>query len=106
MPCAHSISDGELVFVDTFQRDGVDLDRDASVQRGVDAAQYLVEIAPAGDGAEFFRVERVERYIDALDAMSRQFARVFFELRAVGGERQFVERAGLQMTRQRTTPAS
>ena len=90
----------EFVLVDALERDGVDLDREPGRLRGVDAGQHLVQLAPAGDGAEFVRLERVERDIDAPHAV-RQFAGVLGELRAVGGQRQLVERAGPQMARQR-----
>ena len=69
--------------------------------RGLDAGQHLVEVAPAGDGAELLRIERVERDVDAPDAVAGEFGSIFAELAAVGGERQLLERAGCEMARQR-----
>ena len=59
---------GEFVLVDALERDRVDLDLEAGRLRGIDAGEHLVEVAPAGDGAEFVGIERVERDVDALDA--------------------------------------
>ena len=64
-PCAHSSRVGDLVLVYALQRDRVDLDLETRGLRGVDAGHHLVELAPAGDGAELVRVERVERHVDA-----------------------------------------
>ena len=100
-PCAHSTRRGDLVLVDALERDRVDLDAQARRLRGVDAGDHLVELAPARDGAELLGIERIERNIDALDAVIGELARVFRKLRAVGGQRQLVEIAGGEVARQR-----
>ena len=92
---------GELVIVDALEGDGIDLDREAGALRRLDALQNLVEFAPAGDRPELVCVEGIERDVDALDAMRREFGGVLFELGAVGGHGQFVERAAREMARQR-----
>ena len=69
--------------------------------RGLDAGQNLVEVAPARDGAKFRGVERVQRDVDAAHAAVPQFAGKPCELRAVGGQRQFSQRAAVEMARQR-----
>ena len=92
---------GEFVLVDALERDGVDLDLQAGGLRSVDPGEHLAEIAPARDRAEFIGVERVERNVDALDAVRPELGGVFGQLRAVGRQREFVERAGANMTRQR-----
>ncbi|MNZ96297.1 hypothetical protein D3C78_1154860 [compost metagenome] len=48
--------------------------------------------------AEFIAVERIERDIDAAHAAIGEFGGEFRKLRAVGGQRQFVERACLHMS--------
>src|SRR3546814_310069 len=50
----------DLAFVDPFERHHVDLDGEARRPSGLDTAQHLVEIAPAGDRAEPIRVPAVE----------------------------------------------
>ena len=49
----------------------------------------------------FARIERIERDVDAADAAVAQFAGEARQLRAVGGQRQFIERAAAEMARQR-----
>ena len=44
--------------------------------------------------------QRIDRNIDAAHAMSGQFGGIVGQLAAIGGERQFVQRAGAQMARQ------
>ena len=91
----------KLVVVDVLERHRVDLDRKTGGLCRLDPGEHFVEGAPAGDGTKFFGVQRVERNVDTADAGSAQLARVFFQLRAVGGERQFVEIARAQVPRQR-----
>ena len=50
-------------------------------------------------------VERVERDVDALHAAVGELGAYLGELRAIGGERQLVERAALQMARERAEQA-
>ena len=101
-PCAHSTRSANLVLVDALERDRVDLDLQARRLRGLDAGQHLVELAPARDGAELVGIERVERDVDALHAAGRRARAAYFgKLRAVGGERELVERAAREMARQR-----
>ena len=99
--CAHASSVGDLVLVDAFERDGVDLHAQTGGKRRIDAGQHLVELAPARDSAELVRIERVERDIDALDAAGLELGRIFRQLRAVGGEGELLERAGGQVAGQR-----
>jgi hypothetical protein len=51
---------GNLFLVHVLQRDRVDLDRETGGARRLDAGQNLVEIAPAGNGPEFCRIERIQ----------------------------------------------
>jgi hypothetical protein len=71
---------GDFVLVHVLQRNRIDLDLKACIPGCFDAAQDLVEITPARDGAEFFGIERIERDIDALDAMSFEFGRKSLQL--------------------------
>ena len=57
----------------------------------VDAAQHLGQTAPAGHPREFRLVERVERDVDPAHPGRVEVAREALELRAVGGDGQFVE---------------
>src|SRR3546814_16395594 len=60
----------DLAFVDPFERHHVDLDGEARRPSGLDTAQHLVEIAPAGDRAEPIRVPAVGA--DVYQAESRK----------------------------------
>ena len=90
----------QLVLVHALQRDGVDLDLQPGRLGGGDAVQHLLEIAPAGDGGEFRRVQRVQRDVQPAHAGVIQLGCVFAELGAVGGQRQLVQPAALQMPAQ------
>ncbi len=92
---------GDFVLVQILQRNRVDLDGEACRARGLDAGQNLVDIAPAGNGPEFRRIERVQRYVDAAYPAVPQFAGEARQLRAIGCQRQFIERAGAEMARER-----
>ena len=96
----------DLVLVDALQRHGVDLDLEAGRLRRVDAAQHLFEIAPAGDRLELLRVQRVERDVDPPDAGGLSSPANLVELAAVGGQRQLVERTGLEMAAESAETAS
>ena len=76
-PCAHAQQRRELVLVHALERDRVDLDLEPGRLRGVDAGQDLVELAPARDGAELVGIERVERDVDAPDAVTGELGGVF-----------------------------
>ena len=91
----------DFVLVDALERHRIDLDAQAGGFRGRDAVEHLVELAPAGDRAELVGVERIERDVDPLPPMRGELLRIFRQLRAVGGERELVERAGAEMARQR-----
>ena len=91
----------DLVLVDALQGDGVDLDREPGLLGGVDSRHDLRKVAPAGDAAELLGIEGVERHVDAPHAAGGEVAGEAGELRAVGGHRQLVERAGLEVPRQR-----
>ena len=100
-PCAHCSSAGNSSSFTPFERNRIDLDLEPGRLRGIDPGQDLVQLAPARDGAELVGIERVEGDIDAPHAMVGELARVFRQLRAIGGERELVERAGRKMARQR-----
>ena len=100
-PCAQSMRSADFVFIDALERHGVDLHLQTGGKRRVNAGQHLVEIAPARDGAELVGIQRVERNIDALDAVRLELGGVFFQLRGVGGEREFLEGPAREMARQR-----
>lgn len=89
-----------LGVVEILQRHRVELDLQPCRLRGVDALHDLVEMAPAGDGVELVGVERVQRDIDALDAAIGELGGKTRQLRTIGGQRQFFQRAALQMPRQ------
>ncbi len=91
---------GELVLVHALERDRIDLDLEARSLRRIDAGEHLVELAPARDGAELVGIERVEGDVDAPHAMARELMSIFRQLRAVGGERQFLQRAAVEVPRQ------
>ena len=96
-PCAQSTQRARLAVVEPLERHGVDLDPETRLDRGVDALEHHAEIAPARDGAELVRVQRVERDIDPPDAAIGELMGEARELRAVGRQRHFVERAALEM---------
>ncbi len=61
--------DGEqFVFVKALQRDGIDLDPQPGLLRGINAVQHLRQAAPAGDVGEFLFVQRIKRDIHAAHA--------------------------------------
>ena len=72
----------------------------AGLLGGVEAAHHLVEVAPARQLAELVRVERVHRHVHAPHADGGQLLGILGELAAVGGERQLVERAAVEMPAQ------
>src|SRR5436309_2086992 len=90
-----------LVLVDAFERHDVDLDGHSGRTGRRDAVEHLLDLAPAGDGPEFFRIERVERDVDAPDPVRGELAGKFGQLRTVGGQCELAERAGGKMTGQR-----
>ncbi len=51
----------QLIFVEAFQRHGVDLDLEASLLCRCNPVEHLRQAAPAGDFGEFLGVQRVER---------------------------------------------
>ena len=91
----------KFVLVHAFERHRVDLDLQSSCLRGIDPGQDLVQLTPARDGAELVGIERVERDVDAFDAAARELARIFRQLRTVGGERELVERSAREMAGER-----
>src|SRR5215472_3463418 len=91
----------KLIFVDALECHGVDLDLEYGRAGRLDAGKHLVQRSPARYRAKFFGVQRVERDVDPADAGGAQIVRIFFELRAVGRHREFVELAGARMPRQR-----
>jgi hypothetical protein len=79
----------------------VDLDFQACGLRRIDPFDHIVERAPAGNGAEFVGVERVERHVDTAHAVGGELGGILGELRAVGGQRQLVKPLGSKMPRER-----
>ena len=69
------------------------------------APAIVGEIAPAGDGLEFLRIERIHRQVEPAHAGRGEFAGVISELRSVCGQRQFGQRAGFEMARKRAEKA-
>jgi hypothetical protein len=70
------------------------------LKRGVDTGHDLRDVAPAGDLPELRRIERVERDVDSPDAAFGELGGEALELRAVGGQCQFFERAAFNVTRE------
>jgi hypothetical protein len=68
--------------------------------RGVDASENATKIASTSDRLELRGIERIDGNVDALDAALSQFCRELRELRAVGGEREFVKTAIAEVSRQ------
>ena len=94
----HSTSAEELVLVEALERDGVDLDPKSGALRGVDPLQHLGQASPAGDlERTSLSSKRVERDVDSAHARLREVGRKARQLAAVGGQRQFLQRAGLQV---------
>ena len=100
-PCAHSISGGNSSSLTPLSATALILIFRPAVLRRVDAGKHLVQRTPARDGAEFLRIERIERHVEPPHASRLDLLRIFGELRAVGGQRQLVESAGAQVARQR-----
>ena len=82
------------------QGDGVDLDRDPGGNRGVDPGDHAAKVAAAGDPGVSRGVEAIERDVGAADAMRGERHGMIGEVRAVGGQRQLVERARGEVPRQ------
>src|SRR3546814_13333704 len=61
----------------------------------------LVELAPAGDRLELVGVQGIERDVHPLDAEAGQLLREAAELAAVGGEGELVQRAAVEVARER-----
>ena len=81
----------ELVLVHILHGDSIDLDRQASGLGGEDAVQRLLDLAPAGDAGEGFRVQRVERHVDPPHPRRIKSLGVLGELGAVGGDSELAE---------------
>src|SRR5262249_6037842 len=60
----------ELVLVYALEGDGIDLDGEAGILRGLDPIQNLIEVAPTRHGTKLRRVEGIERDVDAPDPLS------------------------------------
>src|SRR5689334_5809415 len=88
LACAPPQHRGNLVFVETLEGDGVDLDLEARGHGGVDAAKHVPQVAAASDVPEALRVETVQADVDAPHAGVEDRLRVSCELRAIGGDRQ------------------
>ncbi len=68
--------------------------------RGIEALHDDAEVAASRDRGELVGVQTVHRDVDAADAGVSQFVREAGELRPVGGQRQLLQRAGLEMARE------
>ena len=103
MPVAGApFGEGEkFILVETFQGDGVDLDLEPRLPSRGDPVQHLRQTAPAGDFGEFLVVKGIDGNVDPFDAQSGEIAGVFAQLRAVGRQGQFFQRATGQMPRHR-----
>ena len=77
-PCAHSTRSPNSSSLTPLSATALILTLQPGRLRGIDAGQDLVELAPARDGAELVGVERVERDVDALDAVSRRARAAYF----------------------------
>ena len=91
----------EFVFVHPFERDDVDFHGEARALRSVNPREHAAEIAAPGDRLELGRIERIERNVDPADAATREFAGEPRQLRAVRGQRDFLKRSRVEMSRQR-----
>ena len=91
---------GQLGAVVAGERHGVDLHLQPRRRRRLNASQHLGEVAAPSEGLEEVGLQRVEGDVDALDAEPCQLARELFQPRAIGGEGQLFQCAGLQMSRQ------
>src|SRR3546814_1273107 len=65
------------------------------------SVHHLVELAPAGDRLELVGVQGIERDVHPLDAEAGQLLREAAELAAVGGEGELVQRAAVEVARER-----
>ena len=89
----------QFVLVKAFQGDGVDLDTQARLLGRINAVDHLGQAAPAGDLREFIIIQRIKRHIHAAHTSGVKIVRVFRQLAAVGRQRQFTQRAAVQMAR-------
>ncbi len=89
---------GDFVIVHAAQRHDIDLDLKASLLRRVDAGDHFGKVAPAGDAAEFVRVQCVDGNVDPLDAAVDQFGSKARELTAVRRQRQLLQASSLEVT--------
>jgi hypothetical protein len=87
----------QLVLVEALEGDGVDLDPQPGLLRGVDALDHLRQAAPAGDVGKFLLVERVERDVHPAHACGVEIVCETLKLAAIGGECEFLEIARIEM---------
>jgi len=87
----------EFHVVDAAQRHGIDLDVQAGLLGGIEAAHHLVKVAPARQFAKLVLVECVHRHIQPAHADRGQLLGVLGELAAVGGQGELAERAAVEM---------
>ena len=101
LPCAHCISAGISSSLRFFSATALILTRKARRARRLDAGQHLVDSPQRVMARKLSRIQRVERDVDPADAAIGEFACEVRQQRAVGGERQFIQRAAVEMPRQR-----
>ncbi len=95
----------DLVLVGVLERHRIDLHVQTGGLRRGDPVHHLGEIAPAGDRPELDRIKGIDGDVDAPDTGLGQLSGETGELRAVGGQRQLVEGAGVKVPRQRAYEA-
>ena len=100
-PCAQATRSGASPSLKPLSATALILTFRPGGVRRVDPRHHLVEVAPARHGAELVGIERVERDVDPPHAAIGELGGEAGELRAVGGQRQLVERAAVEMTGKR-----
>ena len=94
---APALKGEQLILVESLQRHGINLDLQPRLLRGLDPGQDLRQAPPARDIGEFLVIERVERDIDPPHPCCKQVVSKARQLAAIGGQRQFLQRATFQM---------
>ncbi len=100
-PCAQATSAGASSSLKPLSATALSLTFRPAWRAASMPAMTLARSPQRVTARNFVGVERVERDVDALDAAIRQFGGVARELRAVGRQRQLVERAAVEMPRKR-----
>ena len=96
-PCAHFIRPRASSSLKPFSATVLILTLSPAAAAASRPARTTLQIAPARHLAKLVRIERVERDVDPPDAAIGEFGGKAGELRAVGGDRHFIERSSAQM---------